>query len=100
MRTKLFCENQEAPVTPFVGRFAANVCLSIAVSLKAPVPHKMLQFILQRNAATLQIDDERVLLAGFAETLVCDTLRGMISHLKGLEAGKDVRILIELEDQA
>jgi hypothetical protein len=97
MKTRLFCNDLEAPVSPFVGRFIANICIAISRSLKT-AEGKNILFTLSGDRVGLEIDGLPVpldLSQGFAETLVRDTLGGMLQHLKGMDAKGRIRIEIE-----
>ena len=97
MQTRLFCNNNKAPVSPFVGRYIANVCLAISRSLKT-AEGKTLLFALSGDRVNLEIDGQPVPLGlhqGFAETLVRDTLEGMVKNLKGMESKGSIRIEID-----
>ena len=95
MRVRLQCNGLDCLVTPFVGRFIANVCCAMMESLKAPQPSKTVMVALDGDIISVEIDgiavplDER---QGFAQTIVRDTVRGMISHLKGIDSGRTIRI--------
>lgn len=100
MRTKLICEENEAPVSSFVGRFIAGVCIAVAASLKAPAAKESIQYELDGDDVRLQIDGASVPLElgqGFAKTIIRDTLRGMVQSLKGMDAERGIRIIIELD---
>jgi len=103
MRVWLFCDNQEAPVSPFVARFLSNICFAIATSLKTPAAKKKIEFDLQGDEVRLQIDGASIPLGlnqGFAGTLIRGTLRGMVQDLKGIDLQRQIRIAVELGDQA
>lgn len=100
MRVRMFCNGKELFVSPFVGRFTAGVCKAVAGSLKAPTASENIQIELEGDRVQLQIDGTSVLLdktQGFAETIVSDTIRGMIRHLKDIDPDGAIRIEIELE---
>lgn len=97
MKIRLFCNDLEAPVSPFVGRFIANICIAISRSLKT-AEGKNILFTFSGDRVGLEIDGLPVpldLSQGFAETLVRDTLRGMVQHLKGMDPKGSTRIEIE-----
>ncbi len=75
----------------------------MASSLKAPHPVRNLRYDLEGNTVRLQIDGAQVPLdnnQSFAETIVADTVRGMIRHLKGVDPEGAVRIEVEIESQS
>lgn len=78
------------------------MCLAVATSLEAPPPAKHLCYDVERDTVQLLIDGIPVPLdksQGFAETIVRDTLRGMIHHLKGVDPEGIIRIEVEIEGQ-
>ncbi len=103
MRVRLICESREAPVSPFVARFVSNVCTAVAASLKAPTAANLIEYELHGDEVRLQIDGAPIPLGlnqGFAETLVRDTLHGVIRSLKGMNPQRDVRIIVDLENRS
>ena len=102
MQTRLYSNNVEAPVGPFIGRFLGNVCAGIAASLKTPQPLKKLRFELESDGVRIQINGASIALdmsQGFAKTIVKDTLRGMIRHLKGIDPEAMILIEVELDEK-
>ncbi len=100
MRVRLFCNDQESFVSPFIGKFTTNVCKAVAQSIKAPPFSRSIRFNLEGDTVRLHVDGISVLLdksQGFAETIVRDTLKGMVQHLKGIDPGGTIRIEIDLE---
>ena len=97
MQIRLYCNDHEAPVSPFVGRFIANVCLAISQSLKTAEGNTIL-FAVSGDRVHLEIDGRPIPLGlnqGFAEILVRDTLQGMVAHLKGMESNGRIRMEIQ-----
>ncbi len=102
MQIRLFSNNSEAWVSPFIGRFLANVCTAIAASLKAPRNVRKICYELEGEDVRIQINGDPIALnmsQGFARIIVGDTLRGMIRHLKGMNQDEIIRIEVEMEDQ-
>jgi hypothetical protein len=100
MGVRLFCNEIETPVSPFIERFVGNVGRAIAASLKAPQPAKRLVYLLEGDGVRIQSDGSAVTLdckQGFARTIVLDTLRGMVCHLKGIDPNGSIRIELDLE---
>ena len=98
---RLYCNDHETFVSPFIGKFTANVCKAMTESLKAPSSSRSIQFILQGDDVGLHVDGTLVLLdrsQGFAETIVRDTLKGMIRHIKAIDPEGVIRIEIDLEE--
>ena len=103
MRVSLYSNGDAAFVSSFVGKFVGGVCLAAASSLKAPRPARSLRFELERDAIRLQVDGVAVPLnknQGFAETIVRDTIQGMIQHLKGVDPEGIIQIEVDIENQS
>jgi hypothetical protein len=101
MRAQLYSNGLEVPVNSFVERFMAAVCSGIASSLKAPRPEKSIALDLGQDRIVLQVDSTPIILdkhQGFAAILVQDTIRGMMSHLKGIDGNAPARIVVSLEE--
>ena len=99
MRVRLFSGGSETFASPFIARFTGNVCLAVATSLKAPLPAQKLSYDIDGEKVELRIDGAAIPLdssQGFAQTIVRDTLRGMIRHLKGLDPDGNFRIEVEI----
>jgi hypothetical protein len=97
MQIRLYSNELEAPVSPFVGRYIANVCLAIVKSLKT-AEVKIIRFHCTNDQVCLEIDSSPVPLGlnqGFAERLVRDTLQGVVKHLKSMEPEGQIRIEID-----
>jgi hypothetical protein len=100
MRSKLYSNGVELFVGPFVGQFVGNVCLGVAASLKGPRPEQRICFELEGDAVRVEVDGASVPMdqsQGFAQTILRDTLRGMIRSLKGIDGDSMVRIEAEIE---
>ena len=100
MKIRIYSNEMEAPLSRFIGQFLGNVCAGIAASLKTPLPVRTLEYELEGNAVRIQVNGIPVALnlsQGFATTIVRDTIRGMISHLKLKDPNGNIRIQIEME---
>ena len=100
MRIRLFSNEIEAPLSPFIGKFLGNVCFGVASSLKTPLPIKNLKYELEGEAVHIEINHTRVPLnmsQGFSRIIIHDTLRGMIRHLKLADPNGAIRIVVEME---
>ncbi len=103
MRIRIYSNEVEAPLTSFIGKFVGNVCLGIAGSLKTPLPINSLKFELEGDAVRLEVNNAPVALdlsQGFSKTIIRDTIRGMIRHLKMADPNGDIRIAVEREAQS
>jgi len=102
MRIRIYSNQIEAPLTPFIGKFLGNVCAGIAASLKTPQPIKNLQFELEGEDVRIQVNETPVPLDmshGFSRIIVLDTIRGMIRHLKMADPNGAIRIEIDMEPE-
>ena len=103
MRIRIYSNEIEAPLTPFIGNFLGNVCLGIADSLKTPRPINSLKFELDGDGVRLEINGAPVPLdmsQGFSKTIIRDTIRGMIRHLKLADPAGAIRITVDRETQS
>jgi hypothetical protein len=99
MKIRIYSNGIEAPLSRFIGQFLGNVCAGVAASLKTPLPVKTLEYELEGEAVRIQVNNIPVALnlsQGFATTIVRDTLRGMIRHLKLADPDGTIRIQIEM----
>lgn len=98
MRVRLFSNDIETAVNPFISRFVGNVGAAIAASLKAPRAAAQLEYCLEGELVRLQVDGTQISLdrsQGFARSIVRDTLRGMVCHLKGVDPEGIIRIQLD-----
>lgn len=99
MRVRLYSNNVEAPLTPFIGNFLGNVCSGITASLKVQLPIRTLEYELEGAGVKMRLNGAPVLLDHeFSRTIVTDTVRGMLRHLKMADPGGFIRIEIDMED--
>jgi hypothetical protein len=100
MRIRIYSNEIEAPLTPFIGKFLGNVCAAVASSLKTPQPIGTLKYELEGDAVRIQVNQIPVPLdmsQGFSRIIVGDTLRGMIRHLKLTDPNGSIRIEMDME---
>lgn len=98
MRVRLYSNNVEAPLTPFIGSFVGNVCSGIAASLKVRLPIRTLEYELEGAGVRLSLNGAPVLLDHeFSRIIVIDTVRGMLRHLKMEDRDGFIRIEIDME---
>ncbi len=100
MKIRIYSNEIEAPLSRFIGQFLGNVCAGIVASLKTPLPVRTLEYELEGDAVRIQVNETPVALnlsQGFATTIVRDTIRGMIRHLKLDDPNGNIRIQIEME---
>jgi hypothetical protein len=100
MKTRIFSNGIEAPLTSFIGNFLGNVCAGITFSLKTPRPVRTVLYELMEDSVRVEVNHASVpmdLSSGFSKTIVRDTLRGMVRHLKLSDPDGDLRIEVDLE---
>ncbi len=100
MRIRLFSNQIEAHLTPFIGRFVANVCTGMAASLKLPEPIRDLSYDIDGENVHIVVNQAAVplnLSNGFSRIIILDTVRGMLRHLKMADPNGTIRIEIDLE---
>jgi hypothetical protein len=100
MQIRLYSNQIEAPITPFIGKFVGNVSFAIAASLKTPRPIKSLKFEIDGEDVHIHVNRTPVALnlsRGFSRIIILDTLRGMIRHLKMADPNGAIRIEVEME---
>ncbi len=98
MKVRLCSNGKEIPVNPFIARFISQVAVAVARSLKAPEAMESVEYLVDESEVVLRVDGRVVPLnhnRGFSQTLVRDTLCGMVRHLKGMETGAGVRIRVD-----
>ncbi|MBN1569917.1 MAG: hypothetical protein JXA73_18880 [Acidobacteria bacterium] len=103
MRTRIFSNGIEAPLSPFIGKFLGNVCFGVTSSLKTPLPIETFKYELEGETVHIEVNHARVplnLSQGFSRIIVLDTLRGMIRHLKLADPNGAIRIEVEMETQS
>ena len=100
MRTRIYSNEIEAPLSPFIGKFLGYVCAGITASLKTPQPVKTFKYELKGDAVNIHVNETPVPLnmsQGFSRIIVHDTIRGMIRHLKMADPNGDIRIEVDME---
>ena len=103
MRIRIYSNQMEAHLTPFIGKFLGNVCVGIAGSLKTPQPIRTLSYDIDGESVQITVNQIPVTLDmshGFSRVIVLDTLRGMIRHLKMADPAGAIRIEIETEAES
>jgi len=100
MRVRIYSNDIEAPLTPFIGKFLGNVCAGITASLKTPQPIKTFKYELDEEMVRIHVNQTFVPLdmsQGFSRIIVLDTIRGMIRHLKLADPAGAIRIEVDME---
>lgn len=102
MKTRIFSNEIEAPLTRFIGNLLGNVCLGITKSLKTPQPVRTLRYELEAKDVLIEVNRQPVpmdLNSGFSKVIVNSTIRGMIRHLKLEDPDGTIRIEVDTEIQ-
>lgn len=103
MRIRLYSNQIEAPLSPFIGKFLGNVCFGIASSLKTPEPIANIKYEIEGEIVRIEVNNTPIplnLSQGFSRIIILDTLRGMIRHLKMADPKGAIRIEVEMETKA
>ncbi len=103
MRIRIYSNNIEAPLSPFIGKFLANVCAGITASLKTAHPIRTFQYELNGEDVHIQVNGgpvPRDMSHGFSKIIVLDTIRGMIRHLKMDDPNGVIRIDVDMEAES
>jgi hypothetical protein len=102
MKTRIFSNGIEAPLTKFIGNFLGNVCVGITTSLKTPKPIRTLKYELEGEDVRIEVNQEPVsmdLNSGFSKVIVSSTIRGMVHHLKLDDPDGTIRIEVDRKVQ-
>jgi len=99
MEIRMWSNEIEANLTPFIGEYIGNVCLAITASLKTPDPARTLRYDLSGESVRIALNGNTLpldLSSGFAEKMIHNTIRGMISLLKMDDPSGVIRIEISV----
>jgi hypothetical protein len=102
MRIRIFSNDVEGHLTPFIGKFLGNVCAAITASLKTPQPIKAFKYELEGEMVRIFVNQIFVpldLSQGFSRIIILDTIRGMIRHLKLADPEGVIRIEVDMETE-
>jgi hypothetical protein len=100
MRIRIFSNEIEAPLSPFIGKFLGHVCYGIAASLKTPEPIRAVTCEVEGEMVRIDVNHTSVplnLSQGFSRIIIHDTIRGMIRHLKMDDPNGKIRIEVDME---
>ena len=89
-------------MTPFVGKYIANVCLAVVASLKTREESvSALRYDVFGESVRVTLNGDPLPLnlnSGFVEKMIHDTIRGVIRLLKMDDPSGAIRIEINLEE--
>ena len=100
MKIRMWSNEIEAGLTPFIGKYIGNVCLAIVASLKTSEPAKTLRYDVSGESVRIKLNGSPLplnLSSGFAEKMILNTIRGMIRLLKMDDPFGVIRIEIDME---
>jgi hypothetical protein len=100
MKTRIYSNEIEAPLTKFIGDFLGNVCMGITLSLKTPQPIRTLKYEIRGEDVFLEVNGSEVpmnLNSGFSKVIVSNTIRGMVRHLKLADPEGTIRIEADMD---
>lgn len=98
MKIRMWSNEIEANLTPFIGKYIGSVCLAIVASLKTSEPIRTLRFDVSGESVRIMLNGSPLplnLASGFAEKMIHDTIRGMIRLLKMDDPSGVIRIEID-----
>jgi hypothetical protein len=87
-------------MSPFIGKFLGNVCYGIAASLKTPEPIRTIKCEIEGETVRIEVNNTLVplnLSQGFSRIIICDTIRGMIRHLRMDDPNGKIRFEVDME---
>ena len=99
MKIRMWSNEIEANLTPFIGEYIGNVCLAITASLKTPEPARTLRYDVSGESVRIAMNGNPLpldLSSGFAEKMIHNTIRGMIRLLKMDDPSGVIRIEISV----
>ena len=100
MKIRMWSNEIEANLTPFIGKYIGNVCLAIVASLKTSEQARTLRYDVSGESVRITLNGSPLplnLASGFAEKMILDTIRGMIRLLKMADPSGVIRIDIDME---
>jgi hypothetical protein len=103
MKIRMTSNGIEAPLTPFIGKFVANVCHGIISALRTPLPVRTFAYEIEGESVRIEVNRTDVPLKqmsqGFSRVIILDTVRGMLRHLKMADPEGAIRIEVDLEGE-
>jgi len=100
MKIRMWSNEIEAALTPFVGGYIGNVCLAIVASLKtSKEPVESLNYEIHGESVRIILNGNNLplnLSSGFVEKMIHDTIRGVMRPLKMDDPSGFIRIEISL----
>ena len=99
MKIRIWSNETEAELTPFIGKYIGNVCLAIIAALKTSETVRTLRYDVFGESVRITLNGKPLSLnlnSGFAEKMILDTIRGMIRRLKMEDPAGIIRIEISL----
>ena len=100
MKIRMWSNEIEVKLTPFIGKYIGNICLAIVASLKTSESVKTLRYDVSGESVRIALNGKPLSLnlnSGFAEKMILDTIRGMIRLLKMADTSGAIRIEIDPE---
>jgi len=98
MKIRIWSNEIEANLTPFIGKYIGNVCLAIVASLKTTEPAGTLRYDVSGESVRITLNGRPLPLdlgSGFAEKMIHNTIRGTIRLLKMADTSGVIRIEID-----
>jgi len=98
MKIRMWSNETEANLTPFIGKYIGNIGLAIVASLKKSEQVRTLRYDVSGESVRITLNGSPLSLnlgSGFAEKMILNTIRGMIRLLKMTDPAGDIRIEID-----
>jgi hypothetical protein len=100
MKVRMWNNEIEANLTPFIVKYISNVCLAIVASLKTSATVRSLRYDVSGESVSITLNGIPLpldLSSGFAEKMILGTVRGMIRLLKMEDPSGVIRIEVNPE---
>lgn len=98
MKTELVCNGHSVRLNNFTQRYIAAIAAAIAASLGRETDEVVL--IIGENGVSVNCDGKPLKMEkDFAGNLILNTVKGMLSPLKGIFWGGDINITVKCGDE-
>lgn len=98
LKTELLCNNHSVKLNNFTQKYIADIVASIAKSLGSEPEEVIL--IVGENGVSVKCDDKQLKMEkDFVGNLILNTVKGMLSPLKGILWGRDIIITVKYRNK-
>lgn len=84
-QTKLWVNNKDIDLHPFVEQFVAGTVTGAVRTLKGVDEIRTLEMKMVKKAVTLLVNGKKLDLTEFPNDILCNTVTGVVSSLKGVD---------------